>query len=390
MEKPESLARYHSGLIQDFQALNTNFAELSYIVRDIIIYLNKRKATNLFGYIEFELNEFANLMGYSVGYLRSSANYNVKKITYGDHLWDSKIETALLLMLKSNFIFSTNYKGLYSEIRSIQIINYLKVYYKNETNGVRKYEVCPGPYLFDSFYREFNIINFDDYIKIQQKLSNSKNKGVLTNLYLFLLRVKQVAIRNSNHYSLTVDDLSTALGIEITEDNHKIRKRRLSRLLDSLRTIQSLQYSYEYKRLAVKSRFEYNVVITFDAKPAAIDAEYTKFQCYIINALKLTYYKSSGFKEDLKSPSDDKFIVWLNDNNTDLILKQQSIKHATWHQFPIIEKLITDEVIGSYFPDQNNFFELYKHLQNLNDTAKAEHKKKWEAEESAKKRPNRH
>lgn len=369
------IVRYPQGLAADILALEQNFGELHMLVRDVIIFLNKQTSKNLFGYVEFDVKTFADTMGYSAGNLQTTIK-GLKKteIDHLGHAWDSKIEQTLFLMLRNNFLLGGKYKGVFS-MKSIQMLQYINVYNDPINKQKRLYEVKIDSYLFDSFFREYHIIDLNDYRHISVNLSNNKNKARLTNLYLFLVRAFYITSEKNRFYSTTVDDISMVLGLKFIEGNHRRRKQDVDRALKSLSTLNSIHFRYTFVPSSPNSRFKYTIAIEFiDDKSLDFDKDYTKFLVYVMNNLKQEYHNKDneaaltrGVYVDFTTPSDKVFVDWFQNKELDAELKIKAIKESCKQIFREIDLQITDKIISNFY-SADTLFELYNYLKKWEQT----------------------
>lgn len=357
-----TIVRYPQGLTADVLALEENYGKYGSLIRDMLIYINKTGNKDLFGFIDLDITSFAKEMGYSQGHLSTRINasdLNPKSITHYDHTWDSYFEYALLLMNQKVFSWKNSTKNGYT-INSLVLVDTLKVTYANKKNAKRTYEVRIGAYAFDSFFKEYYHIDFNDYKSIAETISTNKNRSVLTNLYLYLIRAYNITKNKNgkdNFFNSTVDEISDILQLKYTEGNHKERKRLVKEALTKLEKLEKLRFKHAFRKSNTKSRFEYAIFIEFfeNSEENVIDVKWGTFALYYMNELKVKYYQvKEGRKVTYNEPTKQQFIEWFNEKETDTPEKIECIKSVlnNIYKFEVcfsLEKYFKDDTLTSMY-----------------------------------------
>lgn len=384
-----TIVRYPQGLTADVLALENNYGKYGSIIRDLLIYINKAGNTDLFGFVQLDITKFALEMGYSKGHLTtpiSDSTVDSKSITHYDHTWDSYFEYALLLMNQKVFSWKNSTKDGYT-LNSLVLVDTLKVTYANKKNAKRTYEVRIGTYAFDSFFKEYYHINFCDYKKIADSISTNKNRNVLTNLYLYLIRAYNIT-KNKNgkdtFFNSTVDEISDILQLKYKEGNHPERKRLVKEALTKLESLEKLRFKYTFRKSNTKSRFEYLILIEFfeDSENNVIETKWGTFALYYMNELKVQYYQlKEGRKVNYNEPTKQQFIEWFNEKQTDTLEKIECIKSVlnTIYRFEVcfsLTKYFRDDTLTNmylkfstkeFFNRIDNHLSLQKEVTYLGD-----------------------
>ncbi len=388
--------KYAQGLVDDIFALRQNFGEMENIIRDILVFLANKYERDLFGYIRFDIKEFADTLGYKTSSLQKDY---IKKISkdgnmklqipslYNGHKWDSYIEYALLYMLRTNFIWSSDYRGKI-KMESYQLLSELIV--EKGPRDKRMYSVKLGYFTSTSFFKEYINIDYSKYIQIQKMAARINGSTSMTNLYLYLMKGYRSCCYDSSYiFSTTVDILSELMDYNITEDNHRDRKRRIKAALDKMVVmLDNIGFSYSFEKAAPDSRFKYKVCFKFDdQKLLYSNLSYHKFSTTIRNKCEMAFlekyhsafynrYKKGygSFAEIHESASipasiSEEFSRWYTSSEDDLELKQKQIadsiavcfKHiATKHN---IAELI--QVINNNYYSESIIFDCNKLFLSL-------------------------
>ncbi|MDO5666037.1 MAG: hypothetical protein Q4G63_12390 [Bacteroidia bacterium] len=167
-----NLSRVPQSLSFDHNALERTYGEDATIIRDIIVYVSKNQMKNLFGEVEFSIEDFCKDMGYSRTTLqRTIQNFknNPKTIPIIDnHKFDSPFEYALYRGLKENVVFHRQRDGK-EVFEAVQIIEKLEVVYDKTTKKDTKriYNIKLGARILDYLFTEYNLIDFNEYRELR-------------------------------------------------------------------------------------------------------------------------------------------------------------------------------------------------------------------------------
>ena len=351
------------------------------IVRDILVFLAHKYEKDLFGFISFDVTEFAESLGYKkstlqrdfIGRYSSPDNLPIPAM-YDGHQWASYIEYALLYMLRLNVVLTHEYKGKI-HLKSHQLISELLV--EKGARNKRVYKVKLGYFASTSFFKEYVNIDYGKYTQIQ-KLQTRINGGVgLNNLYLFLMKgYRTLGHSNNNSFSASVDVLSQIMDYTIDETNHKKRKVNITQALNKMVNLLSdIGFNYSYEKMTPESRFKYNVVFTFeDLLILKSNEHYHKFSTTIRNIAEVlfleTYHKAfymsnkSGYgpnsplKEGTEIPTEiaDDFARWFSEPGRDINIKEQVLFKTIQLSFKAIASKYKNEYELLEVIKRNNYF----------------------------------
>ncbi len=387
--------KYAQGLVDDLFALRTNFGSMESIVRDILVFLAQKYEQDLFGFITFDVTEFAEALGYKKSTLQrdfvgrySSPDKLPIPASYDGHQWVSYIEYALLHMLRLNVILSQEYKGKI-HLKAHQLISELMV--ESGPRNKRTYKVKLGYFTSTSFFKEYVNIDYEKYTQIQ-KLQTRVNGGVgLSNLYLFLMKGYRTLGFNGDYtFSASVDMLSRIMDYTIDETNHKKRKVNITQALNKMVTILSdIGFGYSYEKMTPDSRFKYNVVFTFDDLASLKSNEhYHKFCTTMRNIAEAMYFETyhkafylankammgptSQLKEGVEIPKEiaDEFAKWFSDAGKDEDIKERALCRTIYSSFKLVSEQYKCEADLLGVISRNNYFkaENTSSLKNIYDS----------------------
>lgn len=320
------LTQYPQPFINNFEILKENYGRFENIIRDMLVYLAHRQQTDLFGYIEFDMNEFCDTMSYNTSSMRrnyktSKKNDVVISTVHNGYNWDSYIEFALLYMLRVNCVITTKVdnKIVYD---AYQLLSRLEI----DTSSKRKiFRVKLGHYITNSFFKKYINIELNDYVQIQQIQTRTRGNSALNNLYLYLMQFYSEFLRNPDRsvINLTVDDISNVINIPISEDNHRKRKFTIKSYLEKLIGLRNIFFNFSFEKFGCSSRFPYVIAITFyENKELSSDNKYHKFRVTILNKYENLYKKLNNIVTVSDSAIADDFINWFYDPDKNAEEKQ--------------------------------------------------------------------
>jgi len=315
--------RFPQALSLDFDALRDAFGNNQSIVTDLIIYLSQVKKRDLFNKIRFTGSDFGKTMGYSPSTLkRNEQNFDKKNLPMlKGHICDGLLEYTLFSMGRTNLTFNQNYKGKF-KAEFIQLITNLEIHNNDKPNSKRVYEVTPSDFLLYAIFREFFILNIDDYVKAGKLNSKDrKTSGAGKNLYMSLIKGLHYAVYNKQQgfepiFTTNVDKLSFACGFDMNREP-KDRKKAIKTLLEKFQELEHLKFSYEFfNKNDSNSRILYDIKIMYSEESlrqyesAQESRFYNQFYVYLENKYLSLYpeYKNvkDGFSKWLINPNFDK------------------------------------------------------------------------------------
>lgn len=268
---PKDLSRVPQSLSFDTTALVRTYNEESAIIRDILVYASYMKMKNIFGEVEFSIEEFCKTMGYSRTTLqRTIARFkeDPKLIPVVDgHKFDSPFEYALYRAMKENVVFRRKRDGK-ETFESVQLIEGVEVLYNKETEKRTKriYNVRLSKVIRDYLFSEYNLIDFNEYRNLRTpKISDT---GSLRNFYIFMARmVSQIKYHQktgeSQTFVLSIDDLCSIFSSQTSAAKEK--KKYIKKVLTDLQA-NIHKMIFEWQFVKQNSRFAYFVEFRFPSE----------------------------------------------------------------------------------------------------------------------------
>lgn len=323
--------RFPQALTLDFTALRNSFGSDYSLITDIIVFLSQGQKADLFNTIRFSLSDFAKKMNYNKDNLRrSEIEFNKKNLpTLRGHVYDGVFEYALFRMLKENVIFEGNYQGKY-RAQSFQLIREIEVYNNEKVNSQRKYIVKASNFLLETMFKEFFILNLEDYVLAGKLNKNNRNTvGAGRNLYMALIRGMHLALNQHKKglepiFETNVDNLSMACGFDM-QRLPQDRKKALKKLLEKFAQLQNLKFEYEFF-CKTNSRFPYHIKIKYTTEN--INAYETELETKFYN---LTFAMLENKYKDLYPQfqnAENSFAKWLSNHDYDKPHKVGILKSA--------------------------------------------------------------
>lgn len=343
----EALIRFPQGLSNDIIALRKFYADNAGLIRDVIIFLNKCTNRDLFGGITFDLSEFAKIMGYDESNLRRTReefreidskkieNKNLQIPEHDGHIFDGRLEYVLYNMLYHNLVFENSYKGRYSG-KSIQLLSSLNIEY-DPTNprSKRKYTVSLSPFLLNSYFQEYSVLDFDDYRKLGI-IQGKRNVEGIKSLYILLIRglnlVKyKIRQKAAPVFITSVDEVANVLGIDLNAKTYK-KKQLVTKALDKFSELEKLSIKYTYVPINGDNRFKYGIEIRYSKE----SIEYHQDSLY--NNFLMEVKKNLDFAADRifhitvrdaeQFHQSNEYANWFYDKNADIEVKYKIIYNA--------------------------------------------------------------
>lgn len=263
-----SAVRFPQVLTLDFNALRQTFGKDYSLATDLIIYLSQVKRRDLFNKIRFSASDFASTMGYDASNLkRNERQFDQKNLpVLNGHICDGVLEYTLFCMGRYNLSFSGSYKGKF-KAEFVQLISNLEIHNHTKPNSKRVYEVTPSDFLLHTMFKEFYVLNIDDYVKAGKLNSRNRNtSGAGKNLYMALIRGMHLALYNKKQgfepvFDTNVDALSVALGFDMNREP-KDRKKAIKNLLEKFKELDHLKFEYSFFSRN-NTRIQYDIRIKY-------------------------------------------------------------------------------------------------------------------------------
>lgn len=320
----KDLARIPQSLAFDYNALTRTYGDEAAIIRDIIVYVSKCQIKNLFGEVEFSIEDFSEEMGYNRTTLQRTIQLfkdNPQKIPIIDnHKFDSPFEYALYRGLKENVIFHRNRQGK-ETFESVQIIEKLDVVYDKTTKKETKrtYNIKLGAKILDYLFTEYNLIDFNEYRDIRSHQISVT--GSMRNFYIFMARVvahmkylKKTGV--PEQFVLSIDELCEIFSVSI--DTPKNKKLYITRTLNGLNK-SMINMEFEWKYVKNNTKYAYFVMFEFPDKTLDYFDEQLRAVFYkeLYEQLKRTFVFSASEGEDVnylhevRNLDKEKYMRWF-------------------------------------------------------------------------------
>jgi hypothetical protein len=268
MEKKE-LSRVPQAMTFDVTALGRTFNEMTPVVQDILIFVANKQMANLFGEVQFTIDDFCKEFGHKrIEMQRTMAQFsdNPKLIpTHDGHKFDGLFEYALYRALKENVVFSRK-KGDKLSMEAVNIIQKLEVLYDKSSAKKEKriYNIKLGHKILDFLAYQYNLIDYNEYkgLKMGQKMVHT---GAMRNFYIFMGRMiaKIKHLKNlgeKESFISSIDDICTVFGVKISEA--KERKRYVKNILAKIQK-ELLHTKFEWEFVKNGEKYAYYVEFCF-------------------------------------------------------------------------------------------------------------------------------
>ena len=316
--------RFPQAMSIDFNAIRRAFDENAPLVTDILIYLAQGQKADLFNNIRFSLEDFAKTMNYNASNLRRTEMEFTKKNMpeLKGHIYDGVFEYALFKMGKTNVMFEDQYKGMYRATFE-QLIQEISVHNTEKANSKRIYEIKPSDFLLNTLFKEFFILNIEDYVMAGTlNKNNRKTIGAGRNLYMFLIRGLHHAyyhFKNGEEpiFDTDIDTLSEVCGLDLKTEP-KFRKKSIIKILEKFKGLKHLKFEYSFFS-KTSSRFDYSVRMVYsieNMKSYENELE-TRFLNVLFQTLQNKYRQLYPKLVDVK----ESFARWVVNEKFDLEAK---------------------------------------------------------------------
>ena len=333
--KLNEITRQDRGIIANSNPIVQTFGVDSNIVNSIIYYLSAKCTMNLFREIDFIVPEFAKFMEISVKNLyaeHSSISKNPmerKRATIGGHEFSSVIEYNLLEMSRKAVLLSNvkHYKDdVRTSITGMLLLESMVLINPNKKvpNKPFIYRIRFSPNISHNLYNNYLLVENKSYVKVGKGKGGAERKMLYN---ILCSRINTMVSRThfyQNHFSTTVDYLIEKMqGVslqseDLLKNEPKYKKRYLIRKLDSIKSLSTLDFNYEFSGHSPTSE-QYQITITFTDKTLESFAglDYVKFQSAIYKELFNYYAQKYGEGETLQNNVNN-FNDWaINRGNSD-------------------------------------------------------------------------
>lgn len=358
-KEKKSLSRVPQSLTFDNTALNRAYGEEATIVRDVIVYVANSQLKNLFGEVEFSIEDFCQSMGYNRTTLSRTIERfkNSKDVPEIDgHAFDSPFEYALFRGLKENVVFKRKRAGKES-FESVQIIEKLDVLFDKTTKKATKriYNIRLGHKILDYLFTEYNLIDFNEYRSLRsQQISVT---GSLRNFYIFMARViTQVKynkkIGSPANFIISIDDLCDIYGVEII--TAKDKKKYITKVLNNMNNDLS-HMKFDWKYIKNGARYAYHVEFKFSDETLDYFDEQLKAvffkqlfeemqRVFVLSGKDPSIQGIQNYSDKFKKMDRQKYIDWFFADDADL-KEKNNIFYETYAKVYNVEYNPTDNFL---------------------------------------------
>jgi len=304
MKDKKELTRIPKSISNNHKIMQRTFGCLSGIVTDIMIFLGDRQFGDIFGNIEFTLDDFCKKMGANKTNLQRKLSVEEKLEIFGkngvpvyhnptgEQMIENYFESALWIATERNLMMeSSNGKGG-TTFTGVQIVNKFDIGadLSSKKKVKKTYLVSFSNTIKDLLFTNYNLIELKDYRLIPYE------RGY-RDFYLFLARIivivryKQDKQGEAPCFILSVDEVANIFGLQEYAETRE-KKRAITRILNKIqKTIQHTNFSYQY----VKNGHKHAYHILFDFKQETLD--------YFDEKLKATFFQSllNAFEQDFSA-----------------------------------------------------------------------------------------
>lgn len=335
--------------ILDFSSLGKDAP----LVKSLIYYFCQTYQHNLFYLATIDPDNFGQQFNFSTNYLRSvhedpaqlkgltpeqvAAKYHEQTLYPERRVWDSNLENALYILATTQINYSYGGKvfdpeskdeTFYSEIKSMQFINELRVVFKKNSHGGK--DKVYYTYELDPRFLE-NLTEF--YYKADTESLCKLRKPALDDLYIyikFLADRMAPGEKATPHFSL----LCKLAHINLKDASK--RKYKLTSDIKRIRRESNLDFELMWVKESSRSRYAYQPVLTFSGAKASqeekaherLDIFYQRLSHELLNS-----YRRKHMRGPLDTLNEAEFIRWCKNTGTDKEEKVLSFQYAyfkTW------------------------------------------------------------
>ncbi|WP_026461419.1 hypothetical protein [Adhaeribacter aquaticus] len=328
MQQNYFLSRIDRSIADNLKSIESSFFDDAGIVKDFIVFISKRLKYDLFGFTTFTLGQFCKETGRNKQTLCEVHPFfiNNKKASppvYNGHTFKTVFDFALLNMIRHNIVFDKSYtynnKGETTHLTKFSILQDIKLNHDRNNGNVKLYEIRLAPEVIEGFLQRYYIIDTKGYSKIGKGRGGDGRKS----LYVLLEKTRHILLsRLIPSTKFTVDYLAGIAGIVVEEP--KNRKTSLKRVLEAMRTVGELNFTYQFVRGDLDKPYqeEYWVELTFHDLTAEVIGD----NIFFLKLMEeLTFIFSDKYKQVEIKDEKDPFQRWVTNNSKDINLKIDAI-----------------------------------------------------------------
>jgi hypothetical protein len=341
-ENDNRISRLDRNIVRYPKAIEDTYGEDSNLVLSVLSFLMSKFRNNLFNSVTFTLNEFCKEYGYyknnicdkhsvfKENELSSTTSSSNKKITKPyktkHHVWNSRIDHVLFLMMSRNVVYEEENYSHAKYLSSSRALNLLKkVSIRNEKVKGREefvYEVTLGNEIF------LNSLRW--YISYKEKsfIEFGKNKNGIgkRKLYLYFLTQLQRCLLSSiptNTVTPNYNMLCTIANINHAQTRNN--KQILIKYLNAIGSPENLNFSHNLAGIDLDHPsflIHKTIAIVFNEIKHTENKKQADFFDDCITMLETPFKNEFYGNDEAKAGKDfedgtftEKFQLWLDSNN---------------------------------------------------------------------------
>jgi hypothetical protein len=317
------MVRLDKNLFYNLPDLQQTFGDDAGLVMDIIVYLSHSYKNDLFGFSNFSLLEFCNIMGYKKANLQAT-HPDIKSGKFpapsmDEHEFKSIFEYTLWRMASRNIPLSNTEKTQIPSMKEVnvkfvQVFSDLKVMYDIKKMDRRVYSYKLGQGFLENMLQFYITMSISNYLKV----ATNKHKDRIRSLYTHLAGMRHV-VANNKITKLT-PNFNMLCGIAGVPKNSlpKHKKEVLDKYLKQISEESDLKFKYRFY-VAAKQKQAYSLELEFE-DTFTFEGERKNIFFSELNILLRQIYVSVYPKY---SSDHDLFQKWLNNRSKDIELKQR-------------------------------------------------------------------
>lgn len=342
---PRSLSeKENSGLIDRLYETGGS----SNVALDLLVYLANNQMKNLFGDNWFSIADFCKVMGYDRTKLHRKLskeqiielfgkNNSPKYIrTEADgteimHNIETVFEAALYRLGLSNLTLANKNSDGSTSYKFVQIITKfdIKTDFSTKKGTKRLYNAVLNPVIKDSLFKNYNLIDLQDYREIPDRTGY---RYFYLNLSKMIYVIKNKIIKGqAPYFTLTVDQLAKIFDIQIVSNND--RKKKVRSILNSINSylkVTNFQFDFvksEHEKWAYTVQFYFpeDTLAYFDQKFTKVftDRFYNSLVWKYVEIIYPDFYGAgrNSKVEEIKNNNDlyNEFLRWAHsEDNIDV------------------------------------------------------------------------
>lgn len=261
----------------------------SNVALDLLVYLANNQMKNLFGDNWFSIADFCKVMGYDRTKLhrklseeqilelfgKNNAPKYIRTEADGTeimHNIETVFEAALYRLGLSNLTLANKNSDGSTSYKFVQIITKfdIKTDFSTKKGTKRLYNAVLNPVIKDSLFKNYNLIDLQDYRKIPDRIGY---RYFYLNLSKMIYVIKNKIIKGqAPYFTLTVDQLARIFDIQIANNND--RKKKVRSILNSINSylnVTNFQFDFiksEHEKWAYTVQFYFpeDTLTYFDQK----------------------------------------------------------------------------------------------------------------------------